>query len=445
MSLVHKDLNNPYYIEWLQFLKNSEDWSKEQIETYQFEQLKKMINYAWDNTNGYRALWSQYGVSPQSFKIPEDINKFPCISKEDIRDRLDDFTVKVPDMEYTSTGSSTGIPFGFYRTPKAFGRELASKAHQYYRVGWKEGVPQLVFRGTPINTEEKIEFYPEFNELRCSSYYMTDKWMDLFCKRAMEYRPLWLRCYPSTGFLFAKFVKESAVSFPQLDGILCTSENLYDFQKQYLHDTFNCRVFNHYGHFELAALAGYCEYVDTLHVLPQYGFVQLIDENGRQVTKRGKVGEVVASSFLMNSTCFIRYRTQDFAVYAGEQCPCCGRPYQIWERIEGRLQEYFVTKSNRYISMSAINMHDDIFNDLFQFQYFQEEPGKVILKYIPKNSFNSLSAQKIKDKLLYKFNNDVDLTLREVGENEIYRTPRGKCLYLHQKIKLEIANVYRNL
>jgi hypothetical protein len=30
-------------------------------------------------------------------------------------------------MEYITTGGSTGIPFGFYRTPKAFGRELAAK------------------------------------------------------------------------------------------------------------------------------------------------------------------------------------------------------------------------------------------------------------------------------------------------------------------------------
>jgi phenylacetate-CoA ligase len=443
--MLHKDLTNPYYVEWLHFLKNSEDWSRQQIEDYQYEQLKKTITYAWDNTKGYRELWSRYGLTPQSFKCLDDINQFPCVSKEDVRDRLEDFTVNISDMEYTSTGSSTGIPFGFYRTPEAFGRELASKAYQYYRVGWKEGVPQLVFRGTPINTEDKMEFYPEFNELRCSSYYMTEKWMTLFCEKAMDYKPQWLRCYPSTGFLFAKFVNESDVLFPQLKGILCTSENLYNFQKQYLHNVFNCRVFNHYGHFELAVLAGYCEYADTLHVLPQYGYAQLLNETGKPVLVPGQTGEIVATSFLMKATCFIRYRTRDFATYAGDRCVKCGRPYQIWDHIEGRLQEFFVTKRGRYISMSAINMHDDIFNELVQFQYFQEIPGVVILKYIPKKSFNLDSVLKIRKKLLSKFNNDVNLILKEVTEKEIYRTPRGKCLYLDQKIKLESADIYRNL
>jgi hypothetical protein len=86
-----------------------------------------------------------------------------------MRDRLDDFTVKIPGVKYVTTGGSTGVPFGFYWTDEAFGRELASKAYQYYRIGWKEGDPQIVFRGLPIVSPDKTEFFPEFNELRFSS------------------------------------------------------------------------------------------------------------------------------------------------------------------------------------------------------------------------------------------------------------------------------------
>ena len=42
-------------------------------------------------------------------------------------------------------------------------------------------------------------------------------------------------------------------------------------------------------------------------------------------------------------------------ILAGFECRACGRPYQIWDRIEGRLQEFIVTRGGRWISMTAIN------------------------------------------------------------------------------------------
>jgi phenylacetate-CoA ligase len=436
--MLHKDLENKYYLQWIQFLKKTEGWDRTEIETYQFNQLKRIINYSWDNTVGYRELWQKYSLTPQSFKSLDDINLFPCISKEDIRDRLEDFTVKLPEADYITTGGSTGIPFGFYRTKEAFGRELASKAWQYYRRGWKEEDRQIVFRGLPIVSDDKTEYFPEYNELRCSSYYMTNEWLKYFATKAMEYKPLWLRCYPSAGFLLAKFIKETKTIFPELKGILCASENLYGFQKEYMQDVFGCRVFSHYGHYELSALAGFCEFSDYYHVLPQYGFVQLLDDKNGQVTTPNQLGEIVATSFIMNATCFIRYRTRDFAKYAGNNCSQCGRPYQIWSQVEGRSQDFFITKSNRYISIAAINMHDDTFDDLKYFQYYQDSPGIVVLKYVPKNTFTPSTLIKIRAKLNSKFENDIDIFFAEVDESGLARTPRGKFLYLQQKLKVGI-------
>ena len=94
---------------------------------------------------------------------------------------------------------------GMYRDPVSFAKELASKAHQYYRVGWKEGDRQIVFRGLPIETPDHVQFVPEFNELRCSSYHFGTEWMEVYRQRALEYQPEWIRCYPSSAYVFARF------------------------------------------------------------------------------------------------------------------------------------------------------------------------------------------------------------------------------------------------
>ena len=343
VTTIHKDLENKDYREWIEFLRQSENWSRWRIEEHQLQELRRIVRLAVERTTGYNELVRKAGVTPDSLRAFGDLCRFPFIEKETLRDNLEKFSVPMEGRTYCTTGGSTGIPLGLYRDMKSFSKELASKAYQYYRIGWKEGDRQLVFRGLAIEASDHVQWASEFNELRCSSYHLVPETMEYFYARALEYQPAWLRCYPSSGYIFARFLKERGLRFPPLKGILCASENLYDHQKQIMRDVFQTRVFSHYGHYELAVLAGFCEKEDTYHVLPQYGFAELLDSRGNPVTRPGDMGEIVATSFIMHATPIIRYRTRDYAVLKGWGCPSCGRPYQIWERIEGRLQEFIVT------------------------------------------------------------------------------------------------------
>lgn len=431
---IHADLKNKHYCEWTKSLRKSENWSAKQIEEHQLSEIKKIVDYAYKNTIGYRKSYKNHGVTPDSIKTIEDLQKLPFVTKEMIRDHLEAFSVKTKERKYVTTGGSTGIPFGFYRDNIAFAKELASKAYQYYRIGWKEGDRQLVLRGLVIQSPNHIKYYPRFNELRCSSYHLTPEYMELYRQRAFEYKPEWIKCYPSSGYIFAKFLKETDKTFPSVKGILCASENLYDYQKELLSEVFNARVFSHYGHYEMAVLAGFCEYEDTYHVLPQYGYAELVDKNGNPVTKIGEVGEIVGTSFIMHATPFIRYRTGDLAKLKGWNCSSCGRPYQIWESIEGRLQEFIVTSTGRYISMTSINMHDDIFDHIRQFQFYQEEKGHVTFRYIPKNTCTKEVVNDMKRRLLIKLGDDIELEMEAV--EEIPLTSRGKHRFLIQKVNI---------
>lgn len=436
---VHQDLTNPHYVAWLDFLKSSEQWTPDEIGAYQLHELQRVVKHAYESTRAYRANFDAAGVTPNALYSLDDIRQFPFSTKEQIRDQLEDYSAPLQEREYITTGGSTGIPFGFYRDKVSFGRELASKAYQYYRVGWKEGDRQLVFRGLPIETPDHTIFVPEFNELRCSSYYLVPEWMEIYRQKAWEYQPDWLRCYPSSGYLFARFLKDTGRSFPRIKGVLCASENLYDFQKELMREIFGARIFSHYGHYEMSVLAGFCETADTYHVLPQYGYAELCDAQGQPVDQPGQMGEVVATSFIMSATPFIRYRTRDYAVLQGWQCPACGRPYQIWSRIEGRLQEFIVTGAGRYISMTAINMHDDVFDHIRQFQFYQETPGQVVFRYIPAPTCSEAIVQDAKRRLLVKLGTDIDVVMQPV--EDIPLTKRGKHRFLIQKLQLDVGDV----
>jgi len=431
---VHADLKNRDYRSWLRFLRESETWTLEQIAKYQLGELRRIVRHAYENSKGYRRLYDNAGITPDSLTALDDIRKFPFIEKEMMRDVLEEFSVELPGMKYVTTGGSTGIPFGMYRDQQSFPKELSSKAHQYYRVGWKEGDRQLVLRGIRFDSPDNMQFVPEFNELRCSSYHLVPQWMEVYRQRALEYKPEWIRCYPSSGYIFARFLKDTGRFFPAIKGILCASENIYDFQKELLSEVFGARVFSHYGHYELAVLAGFCEFEDKYHVLPQYGYAELIGVDGKPVTEPGQMGEIVGTSFIMNATPFIRYRTKDFAVFQSWRCPACGRPYQVWGRIEGRLQEFIVSGAGRYISMTAINMHDDIFDHIKQFQFLQEEKGRVNFHFIPKATCSEAVVKDMAARLQLKLGQDMELAMRAV--EDIPLTPRGQHRFLIQKLEL---------
>jgi len=435
--LTHKDLQNKDYVAWTKFLRESDGWSLEQIKEYELSEIKRVSKHAYENTKGYRELFGKVGAQPEDIDSIETFRKIPFLTKEMIRDNLENFSCDYPNREYITTGGSTGIPTGMYRDPISFAKELASKAHQNHRIGWREGDRQMVFRGLQIESSDGMQFEPKFNELRCSTYQFIPSQMEIYRRKAFDYKPEWIRCYPSSGYVFADYLKDSGKPFPKIKGLLCSSENLYDFQKQLFQEVFGseARIFVHYGHYEMSALAGFCEYTDDYHVLPQYGFVELLDKNGNQVTKEGEIGEIVATSFIMMATPFIRFKTEDLAVFKGWGCAECGRPYQIWERIEGRLQELIQTETGRLISTSMLNMHDDSYDFLKQFQFHQKESGKVTFRFIPKENCAENFLESIKAKIQYKLGSDIKLEIEAV--KEIPLTKRGKHRLLIQELNLK--------
>lgn len=437
MAFVHKDLTNDDYVAWAEFLRSSDSWTIDEIRSYELAEVQRVTSFAYENTAGYRRLFDANGVHPNDIRTLDDVSTLPFFTKELLRDNLEDFSADFPGRFYITTGGSSGIPTGMYRDPVSFAKELASKAHQYHRIGWREGDAQIVFRGLQINSPDNTEFVEEFNELRCSTYQFGTEKMELYRQKAFEFGPDWIRCYPSSGYVFARYLKDSGKPFPKIKGILCASEQLYDFQKALFHEVFGAdvRVFSHYGHYELAALAGYCEFTDDYHVLPQYGFVELLDNNDRQVTIPGQVGEIVATSFITTATPFIRYRTRDLGVFKSFGCSQCGRPYQVWEKIEGRTQEFILATSGQLISPTMLNMHDDIYDHLNQFQFHQKEAGNVIFRFVPKLTCTDEILQLIASKVKSKLGNDINLTLEQV--DEIALTKRGKYRVLIQELDVE--------
>lgn len=419
---MHKDLKNKKYISWKSFLENADFLSLEDIQKYQLKQINKLFSFSSTSCKSH--------ISLKQIKSLDHLKDVPFMSKRSLSESLDSYSSHLRE-EYTTTGGSSGTPVGMYRDKDAFTKELASKAHQYYRVGWNENHRQIVLRGIPIKGQEKFEMFEEYNELRFSSYFLNEENMISFYQKCLEYEPQWLRCYPSSGYIFSEWLNNNNLNIP-LMGVLCASENLYDYQKQSMKKAFSGRIFSHYGNYELSSLGGYCEYEDTYHFLPQYSYTEILDENGIDV-REGEIGEIVSTSFINYGTPIIRYKTGDIGRFIGRKCSSCGRNHMIIESIEGRKSNIFYTKDKRPISMTAINFHDDTFEEVKQYQFIQKLPGEVIIRVIKNEKWNENSSKKIISNLKNKVGNDFKFTLEY--DKIMHKSKRGKHILLIQEIK----------
>jgi len=423
------------------FLQESQWWSKEKIEEYQFQQSKKIILHAYNNVPGYKDLFDKYSLNPDLILSMSDIKKFPFITKEDLRDSLEKFVAKnypPNQLEYLTTGGSTAIPFGFYHLKQfnwpiewAFFRIL------WERVDYHERDKCISFAGAFIANREKNKYW-EYNPvnrwLSFSVYHLIEPYISKYIKKIKEFRPDFIHGYPSAITILANYILENKIKdFPSIKAILCGSENLYDWQRELFEKVFKCRVFNWYGHAEKVVLAGECEYSYLYHVFPEYGLTEIVDKDGKEITREGEVGEIVGTSFYNLAVPFIRYKTRDLAVVTNNKCQC-GRNYRLLKRVEGRLQEMIVTRDNRYISMTAINMHSNVFDNVRQFQFYQEKKGEVVFQIVKKDTYTAQDTENIKRALLKKFGGETELIIRFV--NNIPLAPSGKYRFLVQKLKL---------
>lgn len=425
-----------------QFLAAAQWWSPLEIEKWQLLKVREMVSYAYNSVPGYRELYNSVGIAPEDISKMEDIRSLPFVTKEMLRDNIKDFTsclIPASRLRYATTSGSTGIPFGFYLTSLNSSMESAFMHSGWERADWKSGDCCAVLRGAFVGTENRFWRYDSYRrELLLSSYYLTEKTYGKYEEKILEYCPRHLQAYPSALTILSDLALASGRISEVFEVLFLGSENLYSWQKDKIARAFpKSRIFGWYGHAEQTVLAAMCEYSDQYHVWPFYGLTEILDEQGNPV-KAGETGEIVGTSFWNFGTPFIRYRTMDIALKGGARCDACKRNFQLIERIDGRLQEIIVSRTGRFITMTAINMHDNIFDSLKQFQFYQDEPGKLLFRYVPKAYLLVDDVERIREGLLTKLGEDVTLELKQV--DEIGKTRSGKYRFLEQKLCLQYGD-----
>lgn len=426
----------PQFAPTLNLLDESEHWSQEQLLDYQINRLRALLKHAGQHVPYYRKLFRTLGFDPERVRQVADLRLLPLLDKEMVRENLSDFlaeNISPRQMLYFTTGGSTGTPLGVYNLRHGGGRERAFMLKQWQRVGFKYGAQRAMLRGWPVRNRRHWRYEASERAYIFSNFHMTAENVAEYARVMKAMRLPYLHSYPSAVIDFARQMEHLGLEPPRFKVIFASSENLYPGQRQFIESFFGTRLFSWYGHTEDLILAGECEVSNHYHIFPEYGVAEVLKEDGSPAENEGDLGELIGTALDNYAMPLVRYRTDDWVIVGPSSCEC-GRPYKLLEATRGRFQEMLVGKLDNLISMTALNMHTDIFDRVQQVQFYQRQRGKVELRIRRKADFSERDSRRILAALEEKMGDTMEITLNFT--EEIPLVPSGKFRLVVQELKI---------
>jgi phenylacetate-CoA ligase len=191
--------------------------------------------------------------------------------------------------------------------------------------------------------------------------------------------------YPSSLHVFASLIEENGLRLASPPSyVFLGAENTADYQRGAIERVTGARVSDQYGFAEGCGNASCCEQ-DRYHEDWEFGVLECGEPEAQP--DGSTRGRILATGFANDACPFIRYDVGDTATWAPSARKCaCGRDSTVIERIEGRNEDYIVTPEGaRFMRLDHLwrEMHG-----MREVQAVQREPGAVVIRYVPRQSFH---------------------------------------------------------
>lgn len=334
--------------QWLGRLRESQWLPADEVRTMQAALLRDVVASAARDVSFYR----RRGLRPLGARALDEVERIPTLSKSDVqaagRECISD-CFRGMRLNEVHTGGTTGKPLAIFCDAGTLQRNYAffTRFKEQARIGPHERTATFAGR-TLVPADASAPYWRHNRAARTmlfSSYHIGARSIQAYVEALAAFQPSLVDSYPSSIEPIARYLVEHDITSVRPNAVITSSETLYPEVRSLIEQAFDCRVFDHYGGAEMAALVTQCE-MGTYHVVPEFGLVEVL-RDGRPV-EAGERGEIVATGFINPVMPLIRYATGDSAVLGDGHCSC-GRSTRTLERIEGRMDDVVVTPEGHLV------------------------------------------------------------------------------------------------
>jgi phenylacetate-CoA ligase len=240
-----------------------------------------------------------------------------------------------------------------------------------------------------------------------------------------------LEGFPSALGILADFILELGERVP-MRVVFTDGEPLYPFLRTKIEKAFGTRVFNCYGNTEACGLIQECEH-GSMHLIPDYGYLEILDDANRLVSDPGVEGFFVWTGFINDTMPLIRYRIGDRGCW-GAQEPCvCGRTFSIVVPTITRESDLLRCPDGRIFSPRSVNQLLKQATSFRFCQFVQTESEHIIVRAVATKGKGPQELSVVRDQLQKLLGGQVRITA-ELADAPLVRAG-GKIPLIVQRVK----------
>ena len=338
-------LGTPFFRFYSLLFKN-EKLSLEEVQVYQLEELKRVVDQAYQHTDFYKKKYDAAGFHPSQLKSLEDLQLIPKLTRDEVRAYGKNMVDKTfsGKLYKSVTSGTTAKPLTIYRDKATAQKEWAAICYQWARLGYQPGDGRIEFRGILPKKTTFIHLKHE-KVLRVNLIEMDEKNIDSIVAAIIKSDYQYIHGYPGSICKFIKLVINKNGAFPtnfKIKKFLLASENIFDWQIELIREIVKgATVICHYGQAEKVALGAWND-DENYHFIPSYSITEIMEHT------------IIGTSFISDVMPLIRYEVND-TMKLKSVAPIGNKTlYPVVENISGRMEDITYTTEGKSVPPALV-------------------------------------------------------------------------------------------
>jgi phenylacetate-CoA ligase len=318
-----------------------------ELKELQLTRFKKTVAATYNNVPFYARRFKEAGIRPEDIRSLDDLKNLPFTYKADLRDNYPFGLFAVPKSEVVRIHASSGTSgkptvVGYTKNDLETWSDLLARNLTMVGLGKDDVFQNAVNYGLFTGG---LGFHYGVEKIGAmivpSGTGSTTRQLEMM----MDFGVTALHCTPSYALYLAETAREMDIVDKLSLRVGCFGAEPWSSNtRKQLEKILNIKAYDSYGLSEVMGpgVAFECEEQDGLHLWSDHFFVEVLDENGEQVSE-GEKGELVLTSLTKEAFPIVRYRTGDITRLLESECSC-GRTTVRISRLLGRADDMLIVR-----------------------------------------------------------------------------------------------------
>ena len=325
-----------------------EAWSQDAIAAAQTTRLRMTIEQAL-RSPFYKERLGRLGITPAAIATPEDVQKLPFTTKDDLRGAYPTGLVAVPQSELVrlhASSGTTGSPVIVCHTQDDINAWADLMARCMHMVGIRKSDVFQNMSGYGLFTGG-LGIHYGAERLGCLTIPAGAGNTRRQLKLIRDLNVTAVHILPSYALYLGNMLIDEGVdprSLPPRVALIGAEPHSEEI-RQRIEYLLGLKAYNSYGLSEMngPGVAFECLAQNGLHVWEDAFIAEIVDPETGAPVPEGEFGELVMTTLTRRGMPIIRYRTRDITRFLPGEC-LCGRKHRRIDRISGRSDDLFIVK-----------------------------------------------------------------------------------------------------